>query len=96
MSTFLKAFIPDTDKTFQKHKKILLACLEADVELPKSTAEYFGEEYPEEYLLDDKLEVELKEGVHYNNYADDESEGYEIELNKLPEGVTKIRFYNSW
>lgn len=96
MSTHVQAFIPDTDETYQKHKKVLLACLEADVDLPKATAEYFGSEYPEEYLLDEKLEINLEAGKHYKEYDDDASSGYEIFIKDLPKGVHKIRFYNSW
>ncbi len=96
MSTSIQAFIPDTDKTYNKHKKVLLACLEADVELPKGTAEYFGEEHAEEYLLEGKLEIDLKEGKHYNEWSGEDSEGFEIELKNIPEGVAKIRFSNSY
>ena len=96
MSTSIQAFIPDTDEAYNKHKKVLLACLEADVELPKKTAEYFGSEYAEEYLLEEKLEIDLEEGKHYNEFSKDSSEGFEIELKNIPEGVTKIRFSNSY
>ena len=96
MSTHIEAFIPDTDPDYQRHKKVLLACADADVSLPKETADYFGEEGPEEYLLDEKLEQELKEGVHYSKWHKNSSAGFEVDLTKLPKGVTKLRFYNSW
>lgn len=96
MSTHIEAFIPDTDKDYQKHKKVLLACLEADISLPKETEEYFGYSYPEEWMLDDKLSVKLVKDTHYVRWGRDSSEGFEIDLAKLPKGVTKIRFYNSY
>lgn len=96
MSTHIMAFMPDTDADFKKHKKILLACMEAEVSLPKETAEYFGEEDAEEYLLDEKLSVELKEGVHYKDWSDESSQGFEVDLSKLPKWITKLRFCNSW
>jgi len=96
MSTHIQAFIPDTDAEFQKHKKILLMCSENDVSLPKETAEYFGSDSADEYLLDEKLEIELKEDVHYKNWFDESSQGFEVDLTKLPKGVTKLRFYNNW
>lgn len=96
MSTHIQAFIPDTDAEFKKHKKILLMCLENEVSLPKETAEYFGNEDAEEYLLDEKLEIELEENVHYKDWSDESSQGFEVDLSKLPKGVAKLRFYNNW
>lgn len=42
MSTHIKAYIPDTDPEYQKHKKILLACADANASLPKETMKYFN------------------------------------------------------
>jgi hypothetical protein len=97
MSRRIEAYIPDTDVEYQKHKKIFLACREAEVDLPKQTAEYFGygeDTYPELEMLDEKLEIRLQEGVHYTEYNAEMCEGYEIELDKLPTAVTKLRIYN--
>lgn len=96
MSTHIKAFIEETDATFLKHKKVLLACHEANVSLPKETAEYFDCEYPELSVLEEKIEFSLKNGVHYKEYNKDMIDGYEVDLTKLPKEVTKIRFYNSY
>lgn len=97
MSTSIKGFMPETDLEFQKHKKILLMCIEAEVSLPKETAEYFDDnEAPELWMLDEKLSINLKEGVHYNDYSNESSKGFEVDLSKLPKGVTKLRFTNSW
>ena len=97
MSTHITAFIPDTDETYQKHKKVLLACLEAEVELPEKTAEYFGGyKYPELCYLDEKLTFSLKEGEHYRPYRSPGMYGFEIDLDKIPKEVKTIRFYNSY
>jgi len=96
MSTHIQAFIPDTDVTYQKHKKVLVSCMEAEVSLPKETAEYFGSNEPYYDLLDEKLEIHLKENVHYTEYFDETANGFEIELSALPKGVTKLRFVNSY
>lgn len=96
MSTHIQAFIPDTDLEFQKHKKILLMCIENAVSLPKETAEYFGNEYADEESLDTKLEIELKEDIHYKDFSEEGRQGFEVDLSKLPTGVTKLRFYNAW
>lgn len=97
MSTYIQAFIPDTDPTYQKHKKVLLACIDAGIEeLPKETSQYFGYKTPEREALEEKLKVELREGVHYKDYNEDMSQGFEIELKDIPQGVTKLRFVNSY
>jgi len=96
MSTHIEGFMPDTDLEYQKHKKVLLICQESGVSLPKETAEYFGEDDPNSYLLDEKLEIELKLGVHYEDYQENSSVGFEVDLTKLPKGVTKLRFTNSY
>lgn len=59
-------------------------------------AEYFGGNYPHLEFLDQKLEIELKENTHYKIFSENSREGFEIELSKIPKGVTKIRFYNSY
>jgi len=93
MSTHIKGFIPDTDPTYQKHKKVLIACYEAGIKkLPQETAIYFGNEYPDPYLLEEKLEVDIL----FNKLDDDSSNHYEVFIKDIPEGVEKIRFSNSW
>jgi hypothetical protein len=96
MSTSIRGFIPDTDPEYQRHKKVLLACKEAKVSLPEETAKYFGSKYPDLCLLEEKLEVNLVNGTHYKEYRAEMQEGFEVDLTKLPQGVTKIRFYNSY
>jgi hypothetical protein len=96
MSTHIEGFIPDTDAEFQRHKKVLLVCAEANVTLPPETAKYFGSKYSDESLLDEKLNVMLEDGVHYTQYRDSGCSGFEVDLTRLPKGVTKLRFYNSY
>jgi hypothetical protein len=96
MSTHITAFIPDTDPEYQRHKKVLLACKEAKVSLPAETAKYFGIYQPDLCLLEEKLQVKLIKGTHYEEYNAEMEQGFEVDLDKLPQGVTKIRFYNSF
>lgn len=96
MSTRLQAFIPDTDALYQKMKKVYLACQEAEIDLPLEAATYFGVSYPEDDALEQKLAVKLTEGIHYVPYFAEMTEGFEVDLDKLPKGVTKIRFTNNY
>lgn len=93
MSTRVIGFVSPNDENYKKHSKVLIACIEAGIkELPKETANYFGSTYPEEFLLEEKLEISIP--VH--EYSADMQVGYEIIVSEIPEGVNKIRFYNSW
>jgi len=93
MSTHVVGFISPDNELYQKHLKVLRACIDAEVsELPKETAEYFGCEYPEEYLIEEKLETHVP--VH--EYGADMQEGYEIIVSEIPKGVHTIRFVNSY
>jgi len=93
MSTRVTAFASDKDETYKKHAKVLMACVEADIlELPKETAEYFGSIYPEECLLEKKMEIKIE--IH--DWQDDMADGFEIYISEIPKGVYKIRFSNHW
>jgi hypothetical protein len=93
MSTYVKGYISPDNETYLKHAKVLIACIEADIsELPKETAEYFGSKYPEEYLLDEKLSVDIPKHEFY----DGDQEGFIIIVSEIPKGVYSIRFANSW
>jgi hypothetical protein len=94
MSTHVIGIRSGNDSEYQKHSKVLRACLDAGIEkLPRETAEYFGEEYPYEGLFEEVLEVTIPK----TRWDDrDMCEGYEIKLIDIPLGVETIRFYNSY
>ena len=93
MSTNVIAFVSPENEDYKKHSKVLLACIEANIEeLPKETAEFFGDKYPGEYLLEEKLEIQIP----LHDYKDICSEGFEIIISEIPKEIYKIRFINSW
>jgi hypothetical protein len=93
MSTYVKGFVSPENENYKKHAKVLNACIEAGIsELPKETAEYFGSKYPEQYLLEEKLEIKIPK----HEYREDMTEVFEIIVSEIPDGVHKIRFVNSW
>ncbi len=102
MSTHLQAFIPDTDPDFVKHKNVLLACIAANVSLPKETGIYFmGSGYIQGYkgevqMLDQKLEQTLHPDIHYRLINREGESGFEVDISKLPKGVSKLRFVNCY
>jgi hypothetical protein len=94
MSTNVIGIRSGNDSEYQKHSKVLRACLDAGIEkLPRETAEYFGEKYPYEGLFEEVLEVSIPK-IRWDNR--DMCEGYEIKVNDIPLGVETIRFYNSY
>jgi len=93
MSTRVIALISPDNDLYQKHLKVLRACIDAEIEeLPRETAEYFGSECPEEYLAEEKLET----SIPATEYDVDMEEGYEIIVSEIPKGVHTIRFVNSY
>jgi hypothetical protein len=90
MSTHVVGFRPP-DKKWKAMKKLWDACSEAGVDPPKEVEEFFNYKPPDEA----GVEVELPETC-LKEYEADMTEGYEIDVTKLPKDVTVIRFYNSW
>ena len=74
----------------QKNLKVLEACKEAEVPLPDRIAKYFGEDENPDFPLE--IEFEPREWRSEKGY---DEEGYEIDIDSLPEGVKTIRFYMS-
>lgn len=93
MSTNVKGFVSPDDPTYKKHVKVLIACSEAGIEeMPKETSDYFGDSYPSIDLIEEKLEIKIP----VKEYNGDMEDGYEIIVSEIPEGVHKIRFFNSY
>jgi hypothetical protein len=100
MHTYIKGY-RSGDPTLDKHTRVLKFCLQEGVSLPFETAKYF--DWPTESgtlpglsILDDFLEVDLEAARCIKRVDGDMSDVWEIDLNKVPEGVTKIRFVNSY
>lgn len=88
MSTHVIGYTSENNEKYQKYLKILRSCQEADVDLPEEVDEYFEDtDHPEEVLSKD---------LPLTEYSDECSAGYEILVKDIPEGVEKIRFYNSY
>jgi DNA helicase HerA-like ATPase len=87
--------VRDLDGKFAKMMEAKLACEAAGVGYPDEVKEYF--KYPEEsaeYLKREMEEVQLWGSV--TEYSRDATDGFEVDLSKLPEGVKSIRFENSY
>lgn len=99
MSTFVVGFRDPTDPHHLKMLAVYSACKEANVLLPDEVAAYFdpkgfGKKNPHDIPKEECIEVDL--GAAQRPWKNDMSQGFEVDLAKLPEGVKVIRFFNSW
>ena len=87
--------VRDLDGKFSKMMEVKLACESAGIGYPDEVREYF--KYPkesEEYLRREMEEVQLGDCV--KEYSRNATDGFEVDLSKVPEGVKSIRFENSY
>jgi hypothetical protein len=79
------------DEQYKKMAKAWKACEEAGVEPPAEVSRYFDDVEP------DPAGMEVDLGKAVTEWTDgDMCEGYEIDVTKLPKGVTIIRSYTSY
>ena len=98
MSTHVIGFRPP-DENWKQMKAIYDACTKAKVSLPEEVEDYFNGEPPDPQ----GVKVELEDYPSKTNklgavkdWRDDMRGGFEVDVTKLPKGVTLIRFYNSY
>ena len=91
MSTHVVGFKP-ADEKWKQMKTIWDACALAKVDPPEAVGKFFGWEEPDEAGV--QVDIEAKECCA--EYKADDSEGFEIDVRKLPPDVTVIRFYNAY
>ena len=87
----------DDDSTFQKMIDVKLACEKAEIGYPVAVEKYFDEYGPEadvETLTRSMEQVEIESACTELRY--DMTEVVEVDITKIPDGITKLRFTNSW
>lgn len=87
--------VRDLDGAFAKMIAAKVACEEAGIPYPQQIINYFlhaGES--EDYLRREMESIDITVAVtQYNRKGTD---GFEVDLSKLPDGVKSIRFENSY
>lgn len=91
MSTYVIGFHPP-DAKWQQMKAVWDSCRSAGVDPPDEVLSFFDHEPPD----DAGVKINLEEHACCSKYGEDMTEGFEIDISKLPPNITKIRFYNSW
>jgi len=87
--------VRDLDAKFAKMMRVKLSCEEAEVDYPQDVKDYF--KYPDEsedYLRREMEDVDITDAV--SNCGGDSTDGWEVDLSKLPSDVKAIRFENSY
>lgn len=92
MSMWVAGFVPP-DETYRKKREAYLACRAAGINPPDELEKFFDYQEPSEHGYE-KKRSEL--GAAVVDWSDDSSEGFEIDLSKLPANVKRIRFSCSW
>lgn len=90
MGTTVVGFRPADDQ-WNKMKAIWENCESMGIEVPREVDDFFDGTPPGDQP---GMEVDLKEAV--KDWRNEYSQGYEIDVTKLPKNVTVLRFYNSW
>lgn len=94
MSTHLEGIVPP-DAKWRKMKAVYDACSEAGVDAPSEVRNFFNDEPPDDLgVVLDEDTLARRGAVRLLSH--DGKQGFEVELKKLPEHVTILRFYNSW
>ena len=80
------------DETWHRMKAAYDACNSANVPIPKEVDDYFGDEEPDP----SGVEIKLTNHECCEDYSPEMVEGFEVDLTKLPKGITKLRFTVNW
>lgn len=91
MSTSIVGFRPPDEK-FKKYETVWHSCMTAGIPVPQEVGDFFDWSEPDQH----GVRVDLDKYGCVEEWGNDNAEGMEINIKKLPKDVTVIRFYNSW
>lgn len=83
----------ERDDRWDKMLAIWDSCRDADIDVPREVSDFFDGEYPGDAP---GRSIDLEDYKCCSEYREDASEGFEIDLDLIPEGVTVLRFYCSY
>jgi len=87
MSTFVYGFNPPDEK-WTRMRQIYEACEKEDIKIPDEVYDYFDGNEPDP--------AGQRVDIAAEGWRDENSEGIEIEIEKIPKDVKIICFVNSW
>lgn len=80
------------DEKWLSMKRVWDVCTEAGVVLPEEVEKFFNGEPPDQT----GITIDLEKYECVANFKTSYQIGFEVEIAKLPENITHIRFYNAW
>lgn len=84
----------DNTEQWTKMRDAYWACKDAGIKIPTEVLEFFDYNEPGSEAEKGRTEVELpRDAVEEINDSDLSHEGYRVDLSKIPEGVSHIRFF---
>jgi hypothetical protein len=89
MTTRIHGFV-EPNEDYQKKAEAYRACMAAGIAPPILIEEFFNYEEPSP----SGMKVDIKDAVTKRDV--DMQDFYEVDISKLPKGVTKIAFVNSY
>ena len=95
MSTCVMGIRPPDDE-WKKRVAAWKACKEAYLDPPQELEEYFDNLNCYDPEEDQGPLISLGDEPYCKKYNSEGASGFEIEIAKLPKGLTHIRFFNSW
>ena len=94
MSTYVVGIRLPDDK-WEKMKAVYDACAAADVEIPDEVERFFAYEKPDAKGVVIPLTLNTAECLTITNDQEYSRTHYEVDLKKLPQDVTVVRFTNA-
>lgn len=89
MSTYIQGLKPKTEE-YRTKLNIYIACKKINVEPPSEIVDFFDGEICEHGIVTELPKEAVRE------YSDEYRDFLEVNLTKLPPGVSRIRFINSY
>lgn len=90
MSTYVR-LVRAPDEKFQKMRTIYETCKSAGVDIPDEVERFFEWERPQDLGV-----IFDPPGEAVTQSSDGSREFFDVDVSKLPDGVTHVRFVNSW
>ena len=91
MSTYIVGIKPPDGK-WKAMKKVYDSCKAANLDPPEEVWKFFDNEEPDP----EGVIVDLAEHFCVTEWSTEGSEGFQVEIAKLPKDIKILRFYNSW
>jgi hypothetical protein len=87
--------IKEPTEEYLKKYRAYQACMEAGIDPPKAIIDFFdGISF--KYINATGMEVDLHGNSAISEWKGDGKTGFEVEIAKIPAGITRLRFCNSW